>query len=64
VSTRGQEAWEVGDRLHHEVFGEGVIVDILEQNEAKDLIVSFDEGSQRRIREGFTSLVRVEVDVS
>ena len=59
-----QETWEVGDRLHHEVFGEGVIVDILENGQAQDLIVSFDEGSQRRIRPGFISLVKVEVDIS
>jgi len=63
VRTQEQELWEVGDRLKHEVFGEGVIVDILNSGEQQDLIVSFDQGSKRRIRPGYIRLVKVEEDI-
>ena len=58
---RRDEAFRVGDRVNHRVFGEGLVLETSGQGERQSVVVSFSsDKSQRRLLLKYANLTRVE----
>jgi len=59
--VRRDEAFRVGDRVNHRVFGEGLVLETSGQGERQSVVVSFSsDKSQRRLLLKYANLTRVE----
>ena len=58
---RKEEAFNVGDRVNHKVFGEGLVLETSGQGERQRVVVSFSsDRSQRKLLLKYANLTRVE----
>ncbi len=56
-----EEAFRVGDRVNHRVFGEGLVLETSGQGEKQSVLVSFSsDKSQRRLLLKYANLTKVE----
>jgi DNA helicase II / ATP-dependent DNA helicase PcrA len=53
----GIKDWRVGDRAHHEKFGDGTVVEIIDQN---IIIVNFDDGGKKTLLANHRMLTRIK----
>lgn len=58
---RREEAFNVGDRVSHKVFGQGLVLETSGQGDSQRVVVSFSsDRSQRKLLLKYASLTRVE----
>jgi DNA helicase-2/ATP-dependent DNA helicase PcrA len=56
-----EEALNVGDRVNHKVFGEGLVLETSGQGDKQSVVVSFSsDRSQRKLLLKYANLTRVE----
>ena len=52
-------SYEVGDRVHHMKFGEGIVLSIVEGGRDYEVTVSFDQVGERKMFAGFAKLEKI-----
>ena len=58
---RKEEILQVGDRVNHKVFGEGLVLETSGQGDMQRVVVSFSsDRSQRKLLLKYANLTRVE----
>jgi len=58
---RKEEILQVGDRVNHKVFGEGLVLETSGQGDRQSVVVSFSsDRSQRKLLLKYANLTRVE----
>jgi hypothetical protein len=59
--VRREEAFHVGDRVNHKVFGDGLVLETSGQGDRQSVVVSFSsDKSQRKLLLKYANLTRVE----
>ena len=53
-------SYEVGDKVHHVKFGDGVVLDIKDIGKDYEVTIKFDEGEEKTLFAGFAKLEKVE----
>ena len=53
-------SYEVGDKVHHVKFGDGVVLNIKDIGKDYEVTIKFDEGEEKTLFAGFAKLEKVE----
>lgn len=59
ISTNGIEDWQVGDKAHHEAFGDGVVIDIINKS---IIVVNFENVGKKTLLSTHPKLSRIAKD--
>ena len=56
ITDNGVKDWQMGDRLHHDKFGDGAVVEIID---ASIIVVLFDDGSKKTLLSSHPMIHRI-----